>query len=104
MKIIYCINCILGTGGMERVLVDRANYLVEKFNYEVYIVTSDEKNDKEPEEWINSQYKSNQARKEYLEKNYIPENIELTITNYEEFFRRREELIFEKLKEILLEK
>lgn len=63
-----------------------------------------EKNDKEPEEWINSQYKSNQARKEYLEKNYIPENIELTITNYEEFFRRREELILEKLKEILLEK
>lgn len=63
-----------------------------------------EKNDKEPEEWINSQYKSAEERREYLKKNYIPENIELTITNYEEFFRRREELILEKLKEILLEK
>lgn len=57
MKIIYCINCILGTGGMERVLVDRANYLVEKFNYEVYIVTSDEKNDKEPFFKLNSKIK-----------------------------------------------
>ena len=48
MKIVYCINCILGTGGMERVLVNRVNYLVEKFDYEIYIVTSDEKNDKKP--------------------------------------------------------
>lgn len=63
-----------------------------------------EKNDKEPEEWINSQYKSDEERKEYLRKNYIPEDIELTIVNYEEFFNKREELIFEKLKEILLEK
>ena len=48
MKIIYCCNSILASGGTERVLVNRANYLVEKFNYDVYIVTSDEKNDREP--------------------------------------------------------
>lgn len=47
MRIVYCCNTILASGGTERVLVNRANYLVEKFNYDVYIVTSDEKNDKE---------------------------------------------------------
>ena len=63
-----------------------------------------EKNDKEPKEWINSQYKIDDKRKEYLRKNYIPEEIELTIANYKKFFKKREALMLEKLKEILLEK
>ncbi|MFV0530340.1 MAG: glycosyltransferase family 4 protein [Flavobacteriales bacterium] len=38
-KIIYFINRIDLPGGMEKVLTIKANYLVEKFNYDVVIVT-----------------------------------------------------------------
>lgn len=57
MKIVYCCNSILASGGTERVLVNRVNYLVEKFNYDIYIVTSDEKNNKKPFFKLNSKIK-----------------------------------------------
>lgn len=56
------------------------------------------------EDWLKSQYSSLEERKEYLRKNYIPDNLELTVMNYAEFFEKREELLLQKLKEILLEK
>jgi len=43
MKIAYCTPLIDGSGGMERVLCLKANYLVEKFGYEVYIILTDSK-------------------------------------------------------------
>lgn len=42
MKIIYCISGTYVSGGMERVLANKANYLVQA-GYEVVIVTSDQK-------------------------------------------------------------
>ena len=44
MKIVYCIQSVHNSGGMERVLANKANYLVEKLNYEVVIITTDRKN------------------------------------------------------------
>lgn len=41
MKIVYCINGTFNSGGMERVLANKANFLVEH-GYEVCIVTSDQ--------------------------------------------------------------
>lgn len=41
MRIAYCIRSLKGTGGMERVLANKANYLAEKFGYEVVIITLD---------------------------------------------------------------
>lgn len=41
MKIAYCIRSLKGTGGMERVLANKANYLAEKCGYEVVIITLD---------------------------------------------------------------
>lgn len=41
MKIIFCINQTVGSGGMEKVLQQRTNYLVEKFNYKILIVTTE---------------------------------------------------------------
>lgn len=43
MKIVYCIPSLYNSGGMERVLTQKANYFVEKFNYEVHIITSSQK-------------------------------------------------------------
>ena len=43
MKIIFCINTIKNFGGMERVLINRANYLVNKFGYEIWIITTENK-------------------------------------------------------------
>lgn len=52
MKIIYSIGATHNSGGMERVLANKANYLVEK-GYEVIIVTTDQQ-DKPPFFELNS--------------------------------------------------
>lgn len=44
MKIIYCINGLFNSGGMERILTNKVNYLVENFNYDITIITTDQKN------------------------------------------------------------
>ena len=43
MKLLYCIRATYNPGGMERVLFNKVNYLVEKLNWEVVIVTTDQK-------------------------------------------------------------
>lgn len=43
MKIIYCINGTYNSGGMERVLMNKANYLANVLNYEVLIITTEQK-------------------------------------------------------------
>lgn len=45
MKIVYCIAGTCNSGGMERVLANKANYLV-KHGYEVTIVTTDQRGEK----------------------------------------------------------
>ena len=42
MKILYCIAGTRHSGGMERVLANKANYLVQH-GYEVVIVTTDQR-------------------------------------------------------------
>ena len=39
IKLLYITNGIDGPGGLERVLSIKANYLAEKLNYDVHIVT-----------------------------------------------------------------
>ncbi|MVZ60981.1 glycosyltransferase family 4 protein [Sphingobacterium humi] len=43
MKIVYCISGIFNSGGMERVLANKANYL-QKHGYEIVIITTDQRN------------------------------------------------------------
>lgn len=40
MKIIYCIHSTCNSGGMERVLSNKVNYLSSLPNYEIYIITT----------------------------------------------------------------
>ena len=63
-----------------------------------------EKSNKEFKDWLEEQDFSEEERKDYFKKNYIPENIELTFRNYNEFFEEREKLLLKQLKKILLEK
>lgn len=43
MKIVYCIPALYNSGGMERVLTQKANYLADKAGFDVYIVTTSQK-------------------------------------------------------------
>lgn len=43
MKIVYCIYGTFNSGGMERVLSIKANYLVDKLGYDIHIVTTNQK-------------------------------------------------------------
>lgn len=62
------------------------------------------KKDKDPEVWLKEEYKSEQAIKEYKEKNYIDPTLELEWENIKEFREKREEAIIKTLKEVLLPK
>ena len=42
MKIIYCIRATYNPGGMERVLLNKVTYLVNKLHWDVTIVTTDQ--------------------------------------------------------------
>lgn len=44
MKLIYCIHSVYNPGGMERVLLNKVSYLVQKFGWEILIVTTDQHN------------------------------------------------------------
>jgi len=41
MKILYCIPGLYNSGGMERVLTNKVNYLVNCVDYEIFIITTD---------------------------------------------------------------
>lgn len=43
MKIVYCINGTYNSGGMEKVLCNKANYFSENLGYEVTIITTEQK-------------------------------------------------------------
>lgn len=46
MKLMYCIDALYNSGGMEKVLIDKVNYLSNYYNYEIMIVTIEQKNRK----------------------------------------------------------
>lgn len=43
MKIVYCIHSTCNSGGMERVLANKVNYLANLLDYEVLIVTTEQR-------------------------------------------------------------
>lgn len=43
MKLLYCIPALYNAGGMERVISEKANYLIQLPGYEITIVTTDQK-------------------------------------------------------------
>lgn len=59
-----------------------------------------EKSNKDFQEWLFQTYPNVQARQDYMEKNYIPD-IDLSLTNFDDFFDKRTELMREKFKGLL---
>ncbi len=43
MKLVYCVPALYNPGGMERVLAEKVNYLVNTGKYDITIVTTDQK-------------------------------------------------------------
>ena len=41
MKIVYIHESIAHKGGLERIFVDKMNYLADRLQYEVYLLTAD---------------------------------------------------------------
>lgn len=46
MKLIYCIHSVYNPGGMERVLLNKVNYLVKNLGWDITVVTTDQKGKK----------------------------------------------------------
>ena len=42
MRLFFCINGLFNSGGKERVLTNKVNYLLEYFDFEICIVTTDQ--------------------------------------------------------------
>ena len=47
MRLAYCIHSLNLSGGIERVLTTKANYLADVLGYEVHIITARQKGRKE---------------------------------------------------------
>ena len=43
MKIVYCINGTYNSGGMEKVLCNKANYFSDQLGHDVIIITTEQK-------------------------------------------------------------
>ena len=43
MKIVYCVSGTFNSGGIERVIMTKTNYLAEVVGYEVFIITSQQR-------------------------------------------------------------
>lgn len=63
---------------------------------------NEEKSNKEFEDWVANTFKTDQDRKDYMLKNYIPENVSINFTNFKEFIEHRNKLLKSKLKELLI--
>lgn len=63
--------------------------------------TNQEKGDSDFKEWLYKTYPEECERKEYMKKNYIPNDIELDITNFRQFIEERHKLMFDAYKKII---
>lgn len=41
LRLVYCINSLENFGGMERVLLDRVDYLIKNYGYDITIITTE---------------------------------------------------------------
>ena len=56
MKLMYCIRGLSNSGGMERIITQKMNYLSQNYNYNIYVITTDQ-HDKEKYFYLNEKIK-----------------------------------------------
>lgn len=61
-----------------------------------------EKSDMDFQEWLNKKYKDKDERSDFMRKNYIPTDLDLSFGNFKEFSKARESLIKRKLTTLLM--
>jgi uncharacterized protein with ParB-like and HNH nuclease domain len=64
-------------------------------------IPNQEKNDAEFEDWMSEKYTSEKAAQGFREKNYIPDDIDLGLANFREFFEKRRALLANRLTALL---
>ncbi|HUU51082.1 MAG TPA: hypothetical protein VMW81_09020, partial [Nitrospinota bacterium] len=85
---------------------DKHDSYLEIYNYVGNLqllegIPNEEKSSKDFKEWLEITYPEEESRKDYMKKHLIPD-IDLKFNNFEECINKRNELISNKLKELLL--
>ncbi|OGO20597.1 MAG: hypothetical protein A2144_02835 [Chloroflexi bacterium RBG_16_50_9] len=62
-----------------------------------------EKSDSDFQQWLNKIYKDKDVKSDFMRKNFIPADLDLSFGNFTEFFEAREDLIKHRLKRLLLD-
>lgn len=83
----------------------KCEFYLEHFDYITNLqliegTPNQEKSDMDFKEWLHETYPSANSRKEYMDKNYIPD-IDPSFDNFEEFIKNRKELMRKKLRTVL---
>jgi len=81
-------------------------FYVDNFNRIVNLqllegIPNEEKAAKDFKEWLTETYPDENERKDYMKKNHIPIDIDLSFDNFEEFIEKRSDLVRNYLKKIL---
>ena len=62
---------------------------------------NEEKSNMDFKTWLEQKYPSEEEQREYMKKHFIPQGIDLSFSNFEQFFKERNKLILQKFREIL---
>jgi hypothetical protein len=64
-------------------------------------IPNQEKNDTDFDDWLNETLKNKQSRQAFMDRNYIPEDVDLLFDNFPEFYDERRKLMFDALSKLL---
>lgn len=83
------------------------DFYLESYNYIANLqllegLPNEEKSDKDFKVWVDETYPAEDQRQQYMERHYIPSEVELDFSNFKEFFEKRNSLLKRKLKSILM--
>jgi len=84
----------------------RQEFYLENYNYIGNLqllegLPNEEKSNTDFKTWLEQIFPDREERKEYMKKHFIPQDIDLSFGNFEQFFKERNKLISQKFKEIL---
>jgi glycosyltransferase involved in cell wall biosynthesis len=83
MKILYCTNQVNTHGGIERILSQKINFLIQEFGFEIYLLTFEQKNKKFVYE-LNDKLIHNDLNINYIEQisYFHPKNLLKVLKHY----------------------
>ena len=84
---------------------EKINFYLENYNSLANLqllerTPNTEKSNKDFKEWLDETCSGEQARRDFLQKNFIPD-IDLNLSNFEAFIEKRTDLMREKFKNLL---